>query len=60
VDQGGEFLRFLSDSGVTLQREGLVSHNSPEAGIVTTLFDGQPISLGHPAAGQILVEKLPL
>ncbi|MBS0204634.1 MAG: metal-dependent transcriptional regulator [Planctomycetes bacterium] len=59
VDQGGEFLRFLSDSGVTLQKQGVVRHNSSEAGIVTTEFEGQPISLGHPAAGQILVEPLP-
>lgn len=58
VDQGGEFLRFLSDNGVTLQKEGLVRHNSSEAGIVTVDFDGQSISLGHPAAGQILVEFL--
>ena len=59
VDQGGEFLRFLSDAGVTLQKLGIVQHNSAEAGIVTTEFEGQPISLGHPAAGQILVEPLP-
>ena len=59
VDQGGEFLRFLSDAGVTLQKQGVVRHNSPEAGIVTTEFDGKPISLGHPAAGQILVESMP-
>ena len=56
---GGEFLRFLSEAGVTLQKEGVVRHNSPEAGIVTTEFNGQSISLGHPAAGQILVESLP-
>lgn len=59
VDQGAEFLRFLSDSGVTLQQQGVVRHNSPEAGIVTTEFDGKSISLGHPAAAQILVERLP-
>ncbi len=58
VDQGGEFLRFLSEAGVTLQKEGIVRHNSSEAGIVTTEFDGHLISLGHPAAGQILVESL--
>ena len=59
VDQEGEFLRFLSDAGVTLQKEGVVRHNSAEAGIVTTEFNGHAISLGHPAAGQILVESLP-
>lgn len=58
IDQGGDFLRFLSESGVTLQRIGIVSHNSSEAGIVTMTVDDRPISLGHPAAGQILVEKL--
>jgi hypothetical protein len=57
IDQGGEFLRFLSENGLTLQKEGLVRHNSHEAGIVTVDFDGRPISLGHPAAGQILVES---
>lgn len=59
VDQGNDFLRFLTDAGVTLQKEGLVRHNSPEAGIVTTVIDGEPFSLGHPAARQILVESLP-
>lgn len=59
VDQGAEFLRFLSDSGFTLQKQGIVRNNSTEAGIVTTEFDGQSISLGHPAAAQILVEPLP-
>ena len=59
VDQGGEFLRFLSEAGVTLQKEGIVRHNSSKAGIVTTEFNGQPISLGHPAACQILVESMP-
>lgn len=59
VDQEGEFLRFLADAGVTLQKVGIVRHNSSEAGIVTTEFDGRPITLGLPAAGQILVESLP-
>lgn len=59
VDQGVDFLRFLSENGVTLQKEGLVRHNSSEAGIVTVDIDGKPLSLGHPAAGQILVESRP-
>ena len=58
VDQGAEFLRFLSDTGVTLQKEGIVRDNSPEAGIVTTVFEGRPVALGHPAAKQLLVETL--
>ena len=58
VDQGAEFLRFLSDAGVALEKEGTVRDNSPAAGIVTTVFDGHPVALGHPAAKQLLVEPL--
>lgn len=58
VDQEGEFLRFLSDSGVVLQAEGIVRDNRPEAGIVTTEFAGRLVPLGHPAALQLLVEPI--
>lgn len=58
VDQGAEFLRFLSDAGVTLKSEGTVRENSVEAGIVTTLIAGQPVALGHPAAKHLLVEPI--
>ena len=58
VDQGAEFLRFLSDAGVTLKSEGTVRENSAEAGIVTTLIAGQSVALGLPAAKHLLVEPI--
>lgn len=59
TNQGSEFLRFLTESGMQLGAEGVVRENSAEAGIVTTEVDGRRISIGHPAAQQILVEVLP-
>jgi DtxR family Mn-dependent transcriptional regulator len=58
TDQGGDFLRFLRDSGFTLHKECRVVYNSVEAGIVTTEIDGQQVTLGHPAARQLLVELI--
>jgi DtxR family transcriptional regulator, Mn-dependent transcriptional regulator len=58
VEQGAEFLRFLSESGVTLKSEGTVRENSAEAGIITTLIGDHPVSLGLPAAKHLLVEPI--
>ena len=56
TDQEGEFLRFLSESGITLHKECRVIYNSREAGIVTAEVEGRKVTLGHPAARQLLVE----
>ena len=58
VDQDGDFLRFLKDSGFAIQKECQVVSNSPAAGIVTTEIDGRQITLGLPAAQQLLVELI--
>ena len=58
VDQDGDFLRFLRESGFSLLKECLVIGNSLEAGIVTTEIDGRHVTLGHPAARQLLVELI--
>jgi DtxR family Mn-dependent transcriptional regulator len=58
TNQHAEFLRYLSESGLALAAEGVVGENRPEAGIVTVEIDGRAVTLGHPAAGQILVEVL--
>ena len=58
TNQGGEFLRFLSDSGLDLGRVGNVVANSREAGLVTLDFEGQQIPLGHAAASTLLVERV--
>lgn len=58
TNQGGEFLRFLSESGLDLGRVGTVVANSREAGLVTLDFEGQQVPLGHAAASTLLVEKV--
>ena len=58
TNQHGEFLRFLSDSGVELGAAADVVSNSPQAGLVTLDFAGRPVSLGHAAARALLVEPL--
>ena len=58
TDQEGEFLRFLRESGFSLHKECQVVYNRPEAGIVTTEIDGRHVTLGHPAAQQLLVELI--
>jgi DtxR family Mn-dependent transcriptional regulator len=58
TDQEGEFLRFLRESGFSLHKECQVVYNRPEAGIVTTEIDGRQVTLGHPAANQLLVELI--
>ena len=58
TDQEGDFLRFLRDSGISLQKEYRVVFNSADAGIVTTEIDGRQITLGYPAAHQLLVELI--
>lgn len=58
TNQGSDFLRFLSEAGLEIGRAGVVTSNSPAAGLVTVEFDGKPVPLGHAAAGTLLVEKL--
>lgn len=58
TDQEGDFLRFLRESGVSLHKEYRVIYNSPDAGIVTTEIDGRQVTLGYPAARQLLVELI--
>lgn len=55
VDQSPEFLRFLTESGLTLGTLGVVMANRVEAGIVTVLVDGQQTALGREAAEKIFV-----
>lgn len=58
VNQGPEFLRYLSESGLRLGSVGTVKDNNREAEIVTAVVDDESISMGHTAAEQILVERL--
>ena len=58
TNQGSDFLRFLSDAGLEIGRVGVVTANSPAAGLVTVEFDGEEMPLGHAAATTLLVEKV--
>jgi len=55
VDQSPEFLRFLSESGLSLGTSGEVRTNRPEAGIVGVSVDGRETTLGREAAEKIMV-----
>ena len=54
-DQSTEFLRYLSDNGLSLGARGRVVSNSDEAGVVTISVDGAETTLGLDAAAKILV-----
>jgi DtxR family Mn-dependent transcriptional regulator len=54
-DQSAEFLRYLSDNGLSLGARGYVISNSDEAGVVTIAVEGAETTLGHDAAEKIVV-----
>jgi DtxR family Mn-dependent transcriptional regulator len=55
LDQSPEFLRYLTESGLSLGVRGQVLANRAEAGIVTVTIAGQQTTLGREAAGKLLV-----
>jgi DtxR family Mn-dependent transcriptional regulator len=58
MNQGAEFLRYLADAGLQIGSEGVVRHNSSELGVVTTDIAGRSITIGYPAAHQVLVKRI--
>jgi DtxR family Mn-dependent transcriptional regulator len=55
LDQTPEFLRFLSESKLTLGSCGEVTSNRPESGAITVSIGGQSTTLGREAATKLLV-----
>jgi DtxR family Mn-dependent transcriptional regulator len=55
TDQTPKFLRYLTESGLPLGTIGQVTANRAEAGTVTVRVDAEETTLGHEAAGKILV-----
>ena len=55
LDQSPEFLRFLSESGLSLGATGVIKANRSEAGVVTVSIASQETTLGRQAAEKILV-----
>lgn len=57
VNQGNEFLRFLSDNGLAIGGNGTVVENNDQTGIVTTSIDGNTLSMSRDAAATIRVQS---
>lgn len=55
LDQSPEFLRFLSEAGLSLGIRGRIAANRPAAGAVTVNVQGAETTLGRDAAEKILV-----
>src|SRR5262245_45763031 len=55
IDQAPDFLRFLTDSKLTIGAQGEVVTNRAESGALTLAVDGRTITLGRDAAQKILV-----
>lgn len=58
MNQNSEFLRFLSNSGLSVGSTAIVVVNSVEAGIVEVELNGVRQSFGHKAAEKLLVRPL--
>jgi len=59
TDQEGEFLRYLSESNLNINTEGMVEHRNLSGGIMTINVENQSLSLGLTAAESLLVEMIP-
>ena len=57
TNQDGEFLRFLAEAGLQIGAEGVIRQNSAELGVVTAEIDGRPVTIGYPAAQQVLAKR---
>ena len=58
IDQTPEFLRYLSDTGLTPGIQGIVTANQREAETITLNIDGTRTVLSHTAAEKLLVETV--
>ena len=55
LDQSPSFLRYLSEQGLALGSQGVVSQRLPEAGVVTIVVAGVDSTLAMSVADQLLV-----
>jgi DtxR family transcriptional regulator, Mn-dependent transcriptional regulator len=58
INQNPDFLRFLSESGLSVGSIATVAANNSKAGIVELQLDGLRTSFGYQAAEQLLVRPL--
>ncbi|RPI90169.1 MAG: metal-dependent transcriptional regulator [Planctomycetaceae bacterium] len=57
INQQPEFLRYLSEHGLEIDATAVLDGNSVEAGIITMRVGKRHVSLGRPAAAQVLVMR---
>jgi len=57
IDQSPEFLRYLTETGLTLGITGSVVANRDEAGIVTIVVKGNETTLAREAAEKLIVQE---
>lgn len=55
VDQSPEFLRYLTDTGLTLEAQGRVIANPTQSGTITVEVHGKQTTLAHNVADRLLV-----
>lgn len=55
LQQGGEFLRYLSEAGLEIGSEAVVKSNDLQAGVMLLRVAGRKVAIGRPAAEQLLV-----
>jgi DtxR family Mn-dependent transcriptional regulator len=58
LDQSSHFLRYLSETGLSLGAKGCVLSNRDEAGVVTVEVGGVETTLGREAAAKIIVSEV--
>lgn len=58
INQQPEFLRYLSEHGLEIGTRAVVDGSSIEAGIITARIGKRQVSLGRPAAAQVLVTQI--
>ena len=58
LDQSPDFLRYLTETGLSLGTEGHVLSNRPEADVVTLQLSTDQVSLGRRAAEMLLVSEM--
>lgn len=58
LNQQPDFLRYLTETGLELGSTAVVEQNSPEGGLISVKVGKKPVSLGHRAAEQLLVETI--
>jgi DtxR family Mn-dependent transcriptional regulator len=56
LQQGSDFLRYLTDAGLEIGGMGRVDSNDPQAGVIQLRLGERSIPIGRTAAEQLLVE----